>query len=295
MPRQSKRQKQNIAVVGAGTLATALAHALHSQGYRVSEIVARNNPQSLRRARALAKQVKSRATALDKAQLVADIVWLCVPDDSVATVASQLAESRDWSGKMAVHSSGALSSDSLAPLKRKGAEIVSAHPLMTFVSSSLPQLTGVPFAVEGDAIAVAKVSAIIRSVGSKLFQIGKQEKPAYHAFGFFASPAIVGLIAAAFDVGKLAGLNAKRARSLMEPIVRQTIDNCFHNSLQEAFSGPVRRGDVETIRKHLEVLRQEPDLRDLYRSLVRVALKSLPSAKSEQIARLIKGGDAQPS
>jgi predicted short-subunit dehydrogenase-like oxidoreductase (DUF2520 family) len=154
---------------------------------------------------------------------------------------------------------------------------------------------GVPFAVEGDAKAVAKVSTIIRNVGGKSFQIGKQEKPAYHAFGFFSSPAIVALIAAASQVGKLAGLDAKRARSLMEPIVRQTIDNCFGTSPQEAFSGPVRRGDVETIRKHLEVLQQQPDLRDIYRSLVRIALKDLPSAKSEQIAQLIDKGDAQLS
>jgi len=295
MFRHSKSQKPNVAIIGAGTLATTLARALHRKHYRISEIVSRNNPQSLRRARALARDLGSRAATLDEGELSSGIVWICVPDDSVAGVAAQVANSRDWTGKIAVHSSGALSSDSLAPLKRRGAEVASAHPLMTFVSSSLPQLTGVPFAIEGDAKAVAKVKAIIRSLGGKPFQMGKNEKPAYHAFGFFSSPAIVALIAAASEVGKLAGLDAKRARSLMEPIVRQTIDNCFRTSPQEAFSGPVRRGDVETIRKHLQVLRPEPHLRDVYRSLVRIALNDLPSAKSEQIAKLINDGNGRSS
>ena len=74
----------------------------------------------------------------------------------------------------------------------------------------------------------------------------------------------------------------------MEPIVRQTIDNCFRTSPQQAFSGPVRRGDVETIRKHLEVLRRQPDSFEVYRALVNIALRNLPSAKTEQIEALIK-------
>lgn len=219
----------------------------------------------------------------------ADIVWICVPDDAIAPLAEQMADERDWRGKIVVHSSGALSSDALEPLRRKGAEVASAHPLMTFVSSSQPKLKGVPFALEGTAKALTAVETIINDFEAQAFRIARTEKAAYHAFGFFSSPAIVALIAAAMDVGKLAGLDGKRARALMEPIVRQTIDNCFRTSPQQAFSGPVRRGDVETIRKHLEVLRQQPDSLAVYRALVKIALRDLPSAKTEQIEALIKG------
>lgn len=217
----------------------------------------------------------------------ADIVWICVPDDAIAALAEQMTDERDWRGKIVVHSSGALSSDTLEPLRRKGAEVASAHPLMTFVSSSQPKLKGVPFALEGTAKALTAVETIISDFEAHAFRIARTEKAAYHAFGFFSSPGIVALIAAAIDVGKLAGLEGKRVRALMEPIVRQTIDNCFRTSPQQAFSGPVRRGDVETIRKHLKVLDEHPDLLDLYGSLVRIALRDLPSANADSLQRLV--------
>lgn len=287
MPARSKSQKYEIAIIGAGTLASALARALHSKEYRVSEIVSRSNPQSLRRARILANRIQSSATTIQAAEMSADIVWICVPDDAIAALAEQMTDERDWRGKIVVHSSGALSSDTLEPLRRKGAEVASAHPLMTFVSSSQPKLKGVPFALEGTAKALTAVETIISDFEAHAFRIARTEKAAYHAFGFFSSPGIVALIAAAIDVGKLAGLEGKRVRALMEPIVRQTIDNCFRTSPQQAFSGPVRRGDVETIRKHLKVLDEHPDLLDLYGSLVRIALRDLPSANADSLQRLV--------
>lgn len=287
MPARSKSQKYEIAIIGAGTLASALARALHSKEYRVSEIVSRSNPQSLRRARILANRIQSSATTIQAAEMSADIVWICVPDDAIAALAEQMTDERDWRGKIVVHSSGALSSDTLELLRRKGAEVASAHPLMTFVSSSQPKLKGVPFALEGTAKALTAVETIISDFEAHAFRIARTEKAAYHAFGFFSSPGIVALIAAAIDVGKLAGLEGKRVRALMEPIVRQTIDNCFRTSPQQAFSGPVRRGDVETIRKHLKVLDEHPDLLDLYGSLVRIALKDLPSANTDSLQRLV--------
>lgn len=287
MPARSKSQKYEIAIIGAGTLASALARALHSKEYRVSEIVSRSNPQSLRRARILASRIQSSATTIQAAEMSADIVWICVPDDAIAALAEQMTDERDWRGKIVVHSSGALSSDTLEPLRRKGAEVASAHPLMTFVSSSQPKLKGVPFALEGTAKALTAVETIISDFEAHAFRIARTEKAAYHAFGFFSSPGIVALIAAAIDVGKLAGLEGKRVRALMEPIVRQTIDNCFRTSPQQAFSGPVRRGDVETIRKHLKVLDEHPDLLDLYGSLVRIALRDLPSANTDSLQRLV--------
>lgn len=287
MPARSKSQKYEIAIIGAGTLASALARALHSKEYRVSEIVSRSNPQSLRRARILASRIQSSATTIQAAEMSADIVWICVPDDAIAALAEQMTDERDWRGKIVVHSSGALSSDTLELLRRKGAEVASAHPLMTFVSSSQPKLKGVPFALEGTAKALTAVETIISDFEAHAFRIARTEKAAYHAFGFFSSPGIVALIAAAIEVGKLAGLEGKRVRALMEPIVRQTIDNCFRTSPQQAFSGPVRRGDVETIRKHLKVLDEHPDLLDLYGSLVRIALKDLPSANTDSLQRLV--------
>ena len=89
-----KNNQSDIAIVGAGTLATALVRALHQSGYHITEIVSRDQSQSLRRARALAKQVHASATTLSKAELSARITWICVPDDSISEVAESIAIDR---------------------------------------------------------------------------------------------------------------------------------------------------------------------------------------------------------
>lgn len=286
MPPSLKRQSTGISIVGAGTLATALATALDRQGFPISEIISRDNLRSFRRARSLAKSAKGRASKITNARFEAALTWICVPDDAISDVAEQIA-GRDWKGKIVVHSSGALVSDVLHPLAQRGAQVASAHPLMTFVNSGVTDLRGVPFAMEGDAKALAVVGAVVRKLGGKPFRISPEHKPAYHAFGFFCSPAIVALIAAAQQVARLAGLSERRARELMEPIVRQTIENCFQTTPGKAFSGPLRRGDAATIRKHIEVLRQEPELLELYRALSRIALRELPVGKPDELKKLI--------
>ena len=287
MSRTRGKQFVDTTLVGAGTLATALAIALRSSGHRVLEIVARDNPRSISHARTLAKRVGANATTLSKASFTAKVTWICAPDDAISEVADRIAARSEWKRKIAVHSSGALDSDVLASLKKAGANTASAHPLMTFVSSSKSELVGVPFAMEGDPKALAVVRAIVRSIGGNPFRIAADLKPAYHLFGFFSSPALVALMAAAQKVGELAGLNERKSRELMEPIIRRTIDNCFRSAPQQAFSGPLRRGDIATLRKHLEVLRQQPELLAVYKSLSHIALEHLPVGDPEQVKKLI--------
>ena len=288
MTDRKRKQPLDIAIVGAGTLATALAPALRRSGYRISEIVSRDSAPSLARARKLAKRVAARATYMREAQFAAKVIWTCVPDDAIAGLATQLAARTNWQKKLVLHSSGALGSEILDPLKQAGALTASAHPLMTFVSISKPGLKGVPFALEGDPRALVTIGAIVRSIGGKPFRIAPEMKPAYHLFGFFCSPALVALLAAAQQVGELAGF-AQRGRSgeLMGPIVRQTIDNFFRATPQQAFSGPLRRGDVVTLRKHLDVLKKHPELLAIYKSLAGIALKELPVANAEALRNLI--------
>jgi len=287
MPRPPKKSCIDIALIGAGTLGTALATQLRKRGYRITKIISRDDARSLRRARNLANHVGAEAEAISTAEFGAKLVWICVPDDAVSLVAHELAGRGDWLRKVVIHSSGALVSGVLNPLKQAGAEIASAHPLMTFVSACKTELTGVPFAIEGDPKALTIVGALVRSLGARPFRIAAESKPAYHLLGFFSSPALVAVIAAAQQVGALAGFSRIRSRELIEPIVRQTIANCFGNGPETAFSGPLRRGDAATIRKHLSVLNKEPELLALYRTLCRIALEQLPVRNREQLRKLI--------
>ena len=264
-----------------------MAVALRDSRYRIREIVHRDNAQSRRRAAWLARRVDARVESVSRSEFNTEVTWICVPDDAILDVADELSSREDWRGKIVLHSSGALPSTVLSALKKRGAAVASLHPLMTFVSAFEAGLHGVPFALEGDAKAISRISAVIRKLGGTPFRISAKSKPAYHAFGFFSSPALVVLIAAAQEAGKLAGFNERQARALMQPIVRQTIDNCFGAGPRAAFSGPLRRGDVVTIRKHLDVLRQSPELLELYKAIAKLALKKLPVGNAAEIRQLI--------
>jgi predicted short-subunit dehydrogenase-like oxidoreductase (DUF2520 family) len=280
--------KPTIAIVGPGRLGSALALALRRAGYTITEIVSRNSAGSKRKARELAREVGAQASRSSGAQLDADLVWFCVPDREIGAASRQLASVTDWKRKIAFHSSGALDSAELKALARRGAAVASVHPMMTFVHRSAPSLKGVPFALEGDAPAVRLARRIARDLGGEAFTIRKQHKAAYHAWGAFASPLLVAVLATAEKVASAAGLSAAEARKEMLPIVRQTIANYEALGPAGAFSGPIVRGDAEIVRQHLQVLRTIPEARAVYLALAGAALRYLPVRQRAKLKKVLE-------
>ncbi len=281
--------KPRIAIVGAGRLGTALTLELKRAGYSISEIISRNSAASKRKALRLARKVGARSYVADHARLDADLVWFCVPDREISRVSLQLAAGVGWKKKIALHSSGALASDELRALRRRGASVASVHPMMTFVSGSIPSLKGVPFAVEGDAPAVLMARQVVRKLGGEAFTIRKQHKPAYHAWGGFTSPLLVAALVTGEQLARTAGQSTAEARRKMLPIVRQTIANYAALGPAGAFSGPIVRGDAEIVRKHLRVLKNFPEAREVYVALARAALRYLPARNQAKLKRALAG------
>ncbi len=152
VPKPSGSKRPTISIVGPGNLGSALALTLTEAGYPVSAVVVRQGSKNVRRAKALARRIGAEVVAFGKRPLTTDIVWLAVPDDAIAGVARQLAQSGDWKGKLVFHSSGALTSDELQSFTTNmGARVASVHPMMTFVRGEVPQMAGVAFA-HGEAI-----------------------------------------------------------------------------------------------------------------------------------------------
>lgn len=278
--------KARITIVGAGNLGSALAVALRRAGYTMDMIVAHSR-RSQARARALGKRAGARVTPGLMGSR-ADLVWICVPDSSIGQTAEPLAKQIDWKGRVALHSSGALTSDVLSALRARGAAVASAHPLMTFVRGSRASFEEVPFAIEGDAAAVRVARRIVRDLGGKAYAIRKSEKAAYHAWGTFASPLLTGLLATTEQLAQAAGVRGKEARARMGPILRQTLENYIAFGAEDAFSGPIIRGDVETVEKHLRVLRGQPIARDVYVALARAALEFLPAKNKSALRRALR-------
>ncbi len=286
-------EKPLIAIVGAGNLGTALAFSLNEAGYPIEAVIARGEGKSLAKARHLAKKVGARAM-IGAEGLKARVLWLCVPDREIQKAAAALAERFARKGKIALHSSGALTSDELDAFRRKGAATASVHPLMTFVERSLPPLVGVPFAIEGDPAAVTVSRRIARDLRGEAYSIRKEDKPAYHAWGTFTSPLLTVLLATTEHVAALAEVKGKVARRRMLPILRRTVENYGSVGAARGFSGPIIRGDVETVRRHLEVLQDAPIPRSVYIALARAALEYLPTKDRESLKQLLDSVQTSP-
>jgi predicted short-subunit dehydrogenase-like oxidoreductase (DUF2520 family) len=278
--------KPRIAIVGMGNLGSALAAALKRAGYVLDAVQARSDSESLRRAPSLSKQ--SGGVSVRPGQTNADVVWLCVPDGKIGEAAGVLAREGNWKGKVALHSSGALTSDELEVLRQRGARVASAHPLMTFVRGSRPALAGVPFAIEGDPSAARVARRIVSDLGGRSYTIRKQDKVAYHAWATFASPLLTALLATTERVAATAGVEGREARQRMLPILRQTLANYARLGAAASFSGPIVRGDVETVNRHLRILADHAPLRDVYAALARTAVLYLPSKNRRKLEEIVQ-------
>jgi predicted short-subunit dehydrogenase-like oxidoreductase (DUF2520 family) len=288
--------KLRIAIVGAGNLASALAVALGQAGYAVGPILSRKGSAALRRARRLAREIRSSAVALSGSRTLivnADVLWFCVPDAAIAGAAQDFWRAVDWKAadwrkKVALHSSGALTSDQLNYLRAQGAAVASVHPLMTFVRGSRLSLRGVPFAIEGDAAALRVARGIIKEVGGSAYAIRKEDKTAYHAWGTFASPLLTALLVTGEHVAKAAGVKRRAAKQRMLPMLQQTLANYAGSEGRGIFSGPIIRGDVDTVKSHLQALRQLPIAREVYIALARAAVAYLPGKNKKLMEKELR-------
>ena len=304
------KKVKTISFVGAGALASAMARLLQAHGFAISEIISRDEVASKRQARSLAREVGAVSVTLAQARLDCELLWLAVPDGVIESVAGDVArvlESRVTlrcrpraHGRVmlrcrpqaqrplvTLHASGALSSDVLAALAECGVETGSAHPMMTFVEGEPPSLEGVWFAVEGTPAAVRAARWLARSLGARSFAIEPARKALYHAFGAMLSPMLATELEAAERIGLRAGIDAEQVRRIMEPIVLRTMRNVLRAGAGKSFSGPLARGDVRTVERHLESLEGMAEL-GVYRALMEYATDALPVKRSAEMKKLLQ-------
>jgi predicted short-subunit dehydrogenase-like oxidoreductase (DUF2520 family) len=202
-----------------------------------------------------------------------DVIILAVPDDAVPSVASELSASR-WvtEPQVVLHLSGALDREALSPLEPSGAALGSLHPLQTLSdpATAPERLRGAVATVEGDPRAVEAAAALARGAGMEPVHISAEDKPRYHAAAVVASNFVVALAGVAQRLFMDAGVPDDAARKALAALMAGALENVRVAGPGAALTGPVARGDVETIRRHLEVLRGADA--ELYRTLSRAAL-----------------------
>jgi predicted short-subunit dehydrogenase-like oxidoreductase (DUF2520 family) len=270
--------RPRVGFIGAGRVATALAEGLSTARYPVVAVAGR----SLSSAEALARRLPS-CRACDSPQEVVDaagLVFITTPDEAVHAVC----ESLTWrEGVSVVHTSGVETREALSSAERQGAATASFHPLQTFASvdGAASKLPGTVFGVEAEGPLRERLFAIASDLGGAAITLSAEDKALYHAAAVMASNYVVTLAKLSTDLWLRLGYVRPAALQALLPLLRGAVDNLEALGLPAALTGPIARGDVETVRRHLAALSQAaPELLPTYRDL---ALQTLPVA-------LAKGG-----
>lgn len=288
MPATKRKEKPEVAIIGAGRLGTTLAIALAAKGYAIRSLVARRAQSARRAAAFLNADVEALAANRVRSLPPADLFLISVPDDQIAQVATDLSRLTSQQKLIALHTSGALSSEALAPLKAKGWSTGSVHPLIS-VSTPQASVKGAFWCVEGDQRATRIAKAIVRDLGGQSFSIRSAEKPLYHAAAVMASGHVTALFSVALEMLVQCGLTRTAARRVLHPLLASTVHNLETKDPAEALTGTFSRGDIETVKRHLAAFKskQLTEVDELYRLLGLRSLK-LVKQKQPQIAQLLK-------
>jgi predicted short-subunit dehydrogenase-like oxidoreductase (DUF2520 family) len=283
--------KPRIGFVGAGRVGTVLGEAFARAGWDVTSVASRSEEQRKRFASRVpgARTWEEPAAVLDDA----DLIFLTIPDDTIAGMAESL---HLYSGQAVVHTSGALPASVLEPAMAAGTSSGSFHPLVAFadIDQALADLAGATVAIEGEDSLMPLLADLAESIGARPVTLPEGGKTAYHAAAMMAAGGLVGLLDAIASVARLAGLDERAAMAVYAPLARQALANAEKLGIDAALTGPLLRGDVGTLRGHLQVMgAQAPDAIPLYveaaRREVAIAVRrgDLPADRATDIEELL--------
>jgi predicted short-subunit dehydrogenase-like oxidoreductase (DUF2520 family) len=238
-----------VFVIGPGRVGTALAWGLSAAGEDVLGLHGR--------------------ALLPPALGEAEAVLVAVPDPEIPGVGAALAGSgRVGAGAAVLHTAGALGPSALGAVPHPG----TFHPLQTFPGSAPPPLRGVPFAIAGDARALFVGRTLAERLGGVAIEVPEEARALYHAAAVLACGQVAALAGAAAEaLARAANVSEAEALRLLAPILAETARNLGTLGLPAAMTGPVARGDVQTLRRNAEALaRVRPELAAIYEALARI-------------------------
>jgi predicted short-subunit dehydrogenase-like oxidoreductase (DUF2520 family) len=213
---------------------------------------------------------------------------LAVPDGAIGEVAVRIAASHPLPAVAFVHLSGALGLDVLGPLASNA--VGSFHPLQSFPAPrGRAAFRGITVAVDASTPGLRRsLGALARKLGAVPKPVGDGQRVAYHAAAVFASNFVDVVIAEAVALLKSIGWSEGEATKALMPLVEGAVDNIRRRGTVQAMTGPIRRGDADTVRRHLEVV-GDPGL---YRMLASIALEisrqaGLEPAAAERVKRAL--------
>ncbi len=259
-----------VGFIGAGRVGTALGIFLQAKRLPINGYYSRTYQSAVD----AAELTKTRAYEdLSELVLASSIVAITTPDDQIAIVTEQLYElgktsayqekarttsTRPYAKKIFLHPSGVHSSELLAPLKELGATVLSLHPLMSFADPerAAEALNDAYLTLDGSGPAYMQTKFLLGQFSKKIISISPANKALYHAALAVTSNHLVTLLDSGMTLLEQSGFSRANATRLIEPLVRQTIENVFQEGPEQALTGPIVRADIGTVEKHIAALKQ---------------------------------------
>ena len=244
-------ERPTTGIVGAGAVGAALGLALTRADWPIQAVASRD-PTRRERLASLTGGARAFAEAQALIEEV-ELVIVAIPDDALEPFASSV---RLYSGQAMVHTSGALGAEVLAPAMAAGTQIGGFHPLVAFADTerAVAALHGATVAVEGDDQLVTLLAEMAEAVGAQAVRLAPGSKAAYHAAAVLAAGGFVALLDAIAELGRVAGLDEAGALAIYGPLIEGTLGNARELGIRAALTGPMTRGDVGTLRAHLDAL-----------------------------------------
>ena len=281
MPKTASSTNTTINIIGAGRLGRSLGKLWQNSNAATIAGICNRTQESSQKA---ADFIGAGTSVTSLQQLPSANLWLiATADGEIATVAQQLAaNSAIKHGDTAFHCSGSLAADCLNPLQANGAHIASVHPVHSFASPEQSQhsFAGSYCAMEGDKEALNKLELLFQAIGGNCFALaGSEQKALYHSATVMACNYLITLQHSALQLLQQAGIDQAKGLELLAPIVGQTADNVFRQGTVAALTGPIARGDQQTVARHLAALQQQaPEKLPLY---LQLAQHTLPIAEQQ--------------
>lgn len=257
-----------IGIIGTGVVGTAVGVVLSQKGYEITGVYDVKSEST--------KQIveRIRCTACSTPQEVsrsADIMLITTSDGAIQNVANSLAEAAAfYAEQVIVHMSGAQSSEIIDRAREFGARVLSVHPLQSFANfeRAIEILPGSIFSIEGDKEAYGAAVALVEALGGEYFFIDRKAKPLYHAGACVVSNYLVTIIDFGVKLLESTGIPRQLALKALMPLINGTIKNVENIGIPRALTGPIARGDLATIVKHMDCLEEmAPELVKLYGAL----------------------------
>ncbi|MFH1230321.1 MAG: Rossmann-like and DUF2520 domain-containing protein [Planctomycetota bacterium] len=291
-----------VVIIGSGQVGQTLGYLLHrSKKYKIVGVWSRQLNNAKKAARFIGKNVR---IFNDKsvAALAGDIIFITTPDSAIQQVAQDIFSGNTvFENKVVLHCSGSLSSDILRSAKKhtlqgrgKNVFIASFHPLQTFANKleTVKNFRGTYCVYEGEPKALSVVKEIIRTIEGIPVGIKAKNKTLYHIGCVLACNYPVTLISVANEFLKRCGFKHKDIFRAIQPLIDSTIKNIKTIGIPSALTGPIARGDILTIKKHLKSIKKElPLYLPLYCELGKHTIKIAEAKKKilpSQLALLRK-------